>query len=113
MTAGAADGARVSSRPIGDLALRPAPELEPRTSWTQVRTAPGVELGVWEMAPGQADDVEQEEVFVVVAGRATIAVVGQQPVDIGVGDLVQMRAGTSTRWTVHETLRKFYVTLPA
>ena len=36
---------------------------------------PGGELGVWEAAPGVQTDVEVDEVFVVLAGAATVEVV--------------------------------------
>lgn len=68
-----------------------------------------VEIGVWEMSVGVARDVEVDEVFVVVAGRATVEVEGGPTYSIEAGDVVRLTAGDRTTWTVHETLRKVYV----
>jgi uncharacterized protein len=67
-----------------------------------------VERGVWEITPGVVTDVEADELFVVLAGRATIEVQQGPTLEVGPGDVVVLRAGWSTRWTVHETLRKVY-----
>jgi uncharacterized cupin superfamily protein len=67
------------------------------------------EVGLWEIDPGTAHDVEVDEVFVVVSGRATVSVVGWPDVVVGPGDVVRLRAGTATTWTVTERLRKVYV----
>ncbi len=72
---------------------------------------PGLEVGIWEHSPGVSTDVEVDEVFVVISGRATIAAEGHPPVEVGPGDVVRLEEGTATTWTVHETLRKVYVTL--
>ena len=68
----------------------------------------GVEVGVWEMTPGTATDVEVDEVFVVLAGSATITVDGSS-VAVGPGDLVRLTAGTATTWEVTSPIRKLYV----
>jgi uncharacterized protein len=67
-----------------------------------------VERGVWEITPGVVTDVEADELFVVVAGRATIEVEDGPTLEVGPGDAVVLEAGARTRWTVHETLRKVY-----
>ncbi|MEO8262904.1 MAG: cupin domain-containing protein [Pseudolysinimonas sp.] len=70
----------------------------------------GVEIGVWEMTPGTATDTEIDEVFVVIAGRATVEFEnGQDVVELAPGSVVRLEAGMRTTWTVHETLRKVYV----
>jgi uncharacterized cupin superfamily protein len=74
----------------------------------------GVEVGLWEMTEGVMTDVEADEVFVVLSGRATVVVAadGSAPerrLDIRSGDVVRLAAGMRTTWTVHETLRKLYV----
>lgn len=76
----------------------------------------GSGVGVWEMTPGVATDVEAEEVFVVLSGSARIDFQGEDgevthALDVGPGDLVRLREGQHTVWTVHETLRKVYVSL--
>lgn len=70
-----------------------------------------VEIGVWEMSVGTARDVEVDEVFVVISGRATVEVLDGPTYDIEAGDVVRLDAGDKTTWVVHETLRKVYVAL--
>jgi uncharacterized cupin superfamily protein len=69
----------------------------------------GREIGVWEMTPGVATDVEVDEVFVVLSGSATVEGVGEEPIELWPGSTVSLTAGTRTTWTVRETLRKIYV----
>ncbi|HSL11201.1 MAG TPA: cupin domain-containing protein [Actinomycetota bacterium] len=69
--------------------------------------------GVWEHTAGVSTDVEVDEVFVVVSGRATIEVEGGPTLDVGPGDVGILEAGARTTWRVHETLRKvFHVDVP-
>lgn len=74
----------------------------------------GCGVGIWEMTPGTATDVEAEEVFVVLSGQATIDFLDAEngetltTLRIGPGDVVRLRAGQKTRWTVTQTLRKVY-----
>ncbi|MEI2715495.1 MAG: cupin domain-containing protein [Candidatus Nanopelagicales bacterium] len=70
----------------------------------------GPDCGLWEHTPGVSTDVEVEEYFVVLAGRARIEIEGQDPLDIGPGDVVHLAAGARTTWHVTETLRKFWFT---
>jgi uncharacterized protein len=67
------------------------------------------EIGLWEMTPGTATDVEADEFFVVIAGRATLQIEGALAMELTPGASVQLTAGMQTVWTVHETLRKVYV----
>jgi GrpB-like predicted nucleotidyltransferase (UPF0157 family)/uncharacterized cupin superfamily protein len=67
-----------------------------------------VERGVWEITPGVVTDVEADELFVVVTGRATIEVDEGPTLEVGPGDAVVLEEGWRTRWTIHETLRKVY-----
>ena len=70
----------------------------------------GLEVGVWEMTPGVMTDVEADEVFVVLAGAATVEFPdGGDVLRLGVGDVVRLAGGTRTVWTVTETLRKIYL----
>lgn len=67
------------------------------------------EVGVWEMTPGAMSDTEGDEVFVVLAGAATIEYLDTGTWTlIGPGDVVHLTAGTRTVWTVTQTLRKVY-----
>jgi len=69
----------------------------------------GPEVGVWEMTPGTATDVEVDEVFVVLAGRATLLMPGLDAVELTSGSVVQLTAGMVTTWIVYEPLRKLYI----
>ena len=94
--------------------LDPAQVLEgdPRTSaFVVADTAEGSESGVWRCTPGRFRDVEVDETFVVLEGRATIAYEGGS-VEVGPGDVCALAAGTETIWTVHETLLKGYALVP-
>jgi uncharacterized cupin superfamily protein len=64
--------------------------------------------GIWQITPGTVTDVELQEMFVVVSGRATIAIEDGPTLEVGPGDVGFLAAGARTTWTVHETLRKVY-----
>ena len=75
------------------------------------------EVGIWELTAGVVTDTEVAEVFVVISGSATIellevpgdpAASGQQ-LSVSAGDVVRLVAGTKTRWTVAERIRKIYI----
>lgn len=84
---------------------------DPRVGAAELTDFYGVEVGVWEMTPGVATDVEVDEVFVVLAGSATIEFGDGSPtLQVGPGDVVRLAAGAETTWTVTETLRKIYLT---
>lgn len=69
-------------------------------------------VGVWQHSAGVSTDVEADEVFIVLSGRATIEVDGGPVLEVGPGDVGLLPAGARTRWTIHETLRKIYVVRP-
>lgn len=69
--------------------------------------------GIWECTPGVVRDTEQDELFVVVAGRATVDVEGGAALDLYPGVACVLERGAKTVWTVTETLRKVYqITMP-
>jgi uncharacterized cupin superfamily protein len=79
---------------------------DPRTSAAVLATHPGGgESGVWRCTPGIFRDVEADETFVVLEGRATIEWDGGS-IEVGAGDVGVLAAGTETVWTVHETILK-------
>lgn len=107
---------------IADLVLEPdpldpaqivagSPEVSGAVLW---ESADGrLVRGVWQITPGTVTDTEANEMFVVVSGRATVAVEGGPVFDLAPGDVCVLREGDRTTWTVHETLRKAYcITLP-
>jgi uncharacterized cupin superfamily protein len=83
---------------------------EPATASRELMSAAGVtaDLGIWEITPGTVTDVEADELFVVLSGRATIAFEDGPVLEVGPGDACRLKAGQRTVWTVHETLRKVY-----
>lgn len=102
------------------LPLEPAPldpgqvvSGDPTVAATEVLADPTRVVGVWEHGPGTSTDVEADEVFVVLSGRATVAVEGGPTLELGSGDIGVLVAGDRTTWTVHETLRKVYVLPPS
>lgn len=82
---------------------------QPRVGAAEIAAAPGVEVGVWAHTAGVSTDVEVDEVFVVLSGRATIECTDGTVLEVGPGDVGVLPPGTATRWTVHEDLRKVYV----
>jgi uncharacterized protein len=67
-----------------------------------------VKYGIWQITPGTSVQVAPAGIFVVLSGRATIAVDGGPTFDIGPGDVCIWDGGERTIWTVHETLRKVW-----
>ncbi|MGZ8580366.1 MAG: cupin domain-containing protein [Actinomycetota bacterium] len=68
--------------------------------------------GLWRITEGTVTDTEQDELFVVLEGRATIAVHDGPTLEVGPGDVCVLERGARTTWTVHEPLPKvFQITL--
>lgn len=67
-----------------------------------------VRCGIWQITPGTSVQVATPGMFVVLSGRATVAVDGGETFDIGPGDVCTWDGGERTVWTVHETLRKVW-----
>jgi uncharacterized cupin superfamily protein len=74
-----------------------------------------VDIGVWEMTEGAMSDVEVDEVFVVISGRADVVIAAREPggedivLHLGPGSMGRLSEGMRSIWTVHEPLRKVYV----
>jgi uncharacterized cupin superfamily protein len=110
----------VAERPVKSVAAREAALTDdpldpsqvlagdPATAALVLAESPeGSESGIWRCTPGRFSDVEVDETFVVLEGRATIEFAGGR-VNLGPGDVCVLAAGTRTVWTVHETLLKGY-----
>ena len=70
----------------------------------------GAATGIWEIEPGVARFDDEDELFVVLSGRATLTFTRSgDTVEIGPGAVVRLYTGQQTLWQVHETLRKVYV----
>lgn len=110
----------VSAVPLEPLPLDPAQIVSgfPTTAYAVLdASADGrVERGIWEHTPGVSTDVEADELFIVLSGRATVEVdggagaPGGQTLELHPGVVGILRAGATTTWTVHETLRKVWQT---
>lgn len=92
----------------------PAEEVRdgsPTAASAALATLGDTEIGIWEMTPGTASDVEADEVFVVISGSAAIAFddPALPDLEIGPGSVVRLAEGQRTVWTVTETLRKIYI----
>ena len=71
-----------------------------------------VTVGIWQHGVGVSTDVEADEIFIVLSGRATIEIEDGPTLEVGPGDIGTYPPGSRTTWTVHETLRKVYVVRP-
>jgi uncharacterized protein len=82
----------------------------PSTGFAVLSAFDGREYGVWEMSEGAMSDTEADEVFVVLAGEASVLFI-----DTGVewklaaGSVGRLTAGQRTVWTVTRRLRKVYL----
>lgn len=72
----------------------------------------GANVGIWEMSTGIAQFDDEEELFVVISGAATLTFTKTgETVEIGPGSIVRLYDGQQTRWEVRETIRKVYVSV--
>lgn len=85
----------------------------PTTALHPLGSFSGLTLGIWEMSAGGMHDVEAEELFIVTEGRATVEIHADAGealvVALSPGTLMRLSAGMRTTWTVHERLRKVYL----
>lgn len=95
--------------PTEPVAIERSVSNDPRDGALEVTTFGDLEIGVWEMTPGTATDVEGDEVFVVLSGRAIVAFDNGSTIALKPGSLCRLREGQRTTWQVTETLRKLYV----
>ena len=95
--------------PLEPIAPAQVQEGRPRSGVVTVPAVDGLAAGIWEHTAGVSTDVETDELFVVLTGRATIEVEGGPTLEVGPGDLGVLEAGARTRWVVHKALRKVFV----
>ncbi|HQR28722.1 MAG TPA: cupin domain-containing protein [Nocardioides sp.] len=67
------------------------------------------EIGIYEISPGMARDVECDEVFVVLSGRGSVEFEDGEVVPLAPGTVVRLHKGDKTIWHISETLRKVYI----
>lgn len=56
------------------------------------------ELGLWTLTAGVVRDVEADEVFVVLAGDATVRFETGESIELAPGVVVRLHAGERTEW---------------
>jgi len=98
------------------LERKPVPSAQlvagtPETGGSELGKFGGTSYGVWEMTPGAMSDVEADELFIVIAGKATVLFLDtHETVSLTAGSTTRLQEGDRTIWTVTETLRKIYFT---
>ena len=97
--------------PLDDVATEQVLDGSPRIGFATLHESEAGEIGVWEMTPGAMSDTEENEIFVVLAGEATVEFVepAQPSIELRPGSVVRLTAGMRTTWAVTQTLRKVYV----
>lgn len=85
----------------------------PQTGLTAVATVGGAAISVWEMTEGGMRDIEIDEVFIVLTGEATVALLADgtetSRIELRPGVICRLEAGSTTRWDVPRVLRKVYI----
>ncbi|GAA1796672.1 cupin domain-containing protein [Leucobacter iarius] len=87
---------------------------DPRQGIAELGIIGDCEAGIWELREGTTTDTEVDELFVVLSGGATIELLDGPGVEAGTvfevaaGDVMRLVAGTRTKWTVPDHIRKVY-----
>lgn len=112
MTYELAPGSLINALALLDHEPVPAEQVRagtPATGLLSVDAGLGRPFGIWEITPGTSVDVEVDETFVVLSGRASVRIDGGHVLELVPGSLARLGAGMHTEWVVHETLRKVYI----
>ena len=104
----------IALEPVGD---EDTVDGSPREGVAELGRVGGAELGIWELRDGTVTDTEIDEIFVVLSGGASIELLevpgapeeSGRVVEVSAGDVMRLVAGTRTRWTVADHIRKVYV----
>lgn len=97
---------RYQLQPEGYESLEDANTTVP-TGTYHIGTVDGAEIGVWEAEPGLIAGVTNDEVFVVLEGRAEVTFDDtKETIEIGPGDVVRLNKGQRNTWRTIERLRK-------
>jgi uncharacterized cupin superfamily protein len=100
-------GARLEPMPIPtEWIIEGAPDASAMLLW---RSADGKQAnGIWECTPGTFNWTHTDETATILAGRVTVTVEGAEPFELNPGDLAFFPEGTTSRWEVHEKVRKAF-----
>ena len=102
---GLTTGVELEDVPAGDVVSG-----SPQQGIAEFGSIGGAEAGIWELRGGVVTDTEVDELFVVISGSALIELVDEdRTVEVGPGDVMRLLAGTRTRWTVEDHIRKVYI----
>lgn len=83
---------------------------DPKQGVAELGTIGNCEVGIWELRDGVVTDTEVDEFFVVLSGSATVEFLDEdRSVEVGAGDVMRLVAGSRTRWTVTDHIRKVYI----
>ena len=102
----AALGAQLEFEPV------PAAQLvagSPSTGVASLGTFDGADYGIWEMTEGAMSDVEENELFIVIAGSGTVAFDSGETLELAPGTVGRLESGMRTVWTVTSPVRKIWV----
>lgn len=83
----------------------------PSAGWTHTGTIAGAAIGVWDHSVGVSSDDEDDEIFVILSGRCTVATADGDVTEFGPGDMGKLEGGIRTRWDVREPVRKVWVSV--
>jgi uncharacterized cupin superfamily protein len=64
--------------------------------------------GIWSCTAGTVTDVEQDEMFTVIDGRATVSIEDGPTLELFPGVTGLFQRGAKTTWVVHEKILKTY-----
>ena len=106
--------AKLDLQPVAldpDQVVEGSPEVSELVLWTSPDG--GMIAGVWQITEGVVTDVEADELFVVVAGRATVEIEDGPTLELEPGVVGRLQAGDRTVWRVRETLRKVFQVVAA
>lgn len=112
MTYELAPGSVINALALLDHEPVPADQVRegaPATGLLSIDAGLGRPFGIWEITPGTSVDIEADETFVVLSGRASVRIDGGHVLELVPGSLARLGSGMHTEWVVHETLRKVYI----
>lgn len=84
------------------------------TATHHIANLKGVDVGVWQADPGLIGGVTDDEIFIVLEGRAEVTFEDtKETIRIGPGDIVRLHRGQRNTWRTIERLRKISVWIPS
>jgi uncharacterized protein len=83
-----------------------------RVKW--LRQDEDVQAGIWVCDPSEIPErnptnFDRDETIVILEGRLTVEIEDGPTVELGPGDSASFSRGSIGRWTVHESVKEFFV----